>query len=37
LSIFKGLVGWFVAAGISGWLLAAIYNCLLSRGLLDKP
>ena len=35
--VFKGLVGWYIAAGISGWLLAAIYNCLLSWGLLDKP
>tara|TARA_R100001369_G_scaffold476_1_gene1416 strand:+ start:1564 stop:1719 length:156 start_codon:yes stop_codon:yes gene_type:complete len=25
-----GLVAWFVAAGIAGWLLAAIYNRLQS-------
>lgn len=25
----KGLVAWFVAAGVVGWLLAATYNRLL--------
>lgn len=26
--VIFGLVAWFVAAGIAGWLLAAIYNRL---------
>jgi hypothetical protein len=25
----KGLVAWFIAAGVAGWLLAATYNRLL--------
>jgi hypothetical protein len=37
LGVFAGLLGWFVTAGIGGWLLATIYNCLLGRGPLDKP
>lgn len=28
IGVVKGLVAWFVLAGIAGWLLAAIYNRL---------
>lgn len=28
IGVAKGLVAWFVLAGIAGWLLAAIYNRL---------
>lgn len=27
--VIKGTVGWFVVAGIGGWLLAVIYNRFL--------
>ena len=30
IGVVIGLVVWFAAAGIVGWLLAAIYNCLQS-------
>jgi len=36
LGVFTGLVGWFFTAGIGGWLLAIIYNCLLGRTPVDK-
>lgn len=29
----KGLVAWFVLAGLAGWMLAAIYNRLQSKDL----
>lgn len=32
IGVVTGLLAWFVAAGIAGWLLAAIYNRLLSSG-----
>jgi len=28
IGVVKGLVAWFVTAGVAGWLLAAIYNRL---------
>lgn len=27
--VIKGLLGWFIAAGVVGWLIAAIYNRLI--------
>jgi hypothetical protein len=31
LGFFKGLLGWFFTAVVSGWLLAVVYNRLLQK------